>query len=378
MNLLNGTTDKLKKLKNKNLSLFFTAGISMDTWYKKGMINREISLYNELSQYFNKIYFFTYGNNIDLEFSDLLNENIEIVPKKVNNDIIYSFLLPLLNKKQLNRSDFLKTNQMMGSWAAVFSKIIYRKKLIVRTGFVASLFEKEGTLMKKLISLSEFIAYKMADGVITSSKTGFDYINLNYKPSGLHYLLPNFVDTSLFRPIDLDKDKGSICYIGRLDDQKNLFELLKAMDGLDYYLTIVGSGQHENELKSIVNERKLKVRFISNILNKDLPELLNSHEIFILPSLWEGMPKTLLEAMSCGLPVIGTDVDGINEVITDKFNGLLCKTDHNSLKLAIINLMEDDALKKKLGKNARETIIQKYSLNYLLKQELELYCQLID
>lgn len=376
MNLSNGTTDKYKKLKNKNLALFFTAGISMDTWYEKGMINREIAIYNEMSLYFNKIYFLTYGEN-DLDYKDLLNDNIEIIPKKSINGIIYSFLLPFLNRKQLKKAHILKTNQMMGSWTAVLSKIFYNKKLVIRTGFIASLFEKKSTLTYKLICLAELIAYKLADGIITSSKEGFDYVNLNYKPSGIHYLLPNYVDTEVFKPINIEKKKGSICYVGRLVNQKNLFELLKAIDGLDYSLTMIGSGEHEAQLKNIVKEKNLNVTFRINVLNRDLPEIINQHDIFILPSLWEGMPKTLLEAMACGLPVIGTDVAGINEVITDGYDGLLCKTDHNSLRKTLIKMMEDDNLKKTLGENAHKTIIKNYSLKHILAKELELYASLI-
>jgi glycosyltransferase involved in cell wall biosynthesis len=103
-----------------------------------------------------------------------------------------------------------------------------------------------------------------------------------------------------------------------------------------------------------------------------LPEILNRHEIFTLPSLWEGMPKTLLEAMSCGLPVIGTKIDGTKEVITHGKNGILCDTDSNSISDTIINLMGDEALKEKLGENARRTIVENYSLDILAKKELGL------
>lgn len=367
-----------KKLQDKNLALFFTAGISMETWNEKGMINREIALYNEMAQYFNEIYFFSYGNKNDLNYSSLLQDNIHIIPRRVKNPFIYSFLIPFLNWKHLKKTDVLKTNQIMGSWAAVLSKIIYGKKLVVRTGFIASLFENKGTMAHRLINLVEFFSYKMADGIITSSKAGFDYVNSKYKPSGDHYLLPNYVDTKLFKPISIDKKKGSICFIGRLVDQKNLFELLNAINDLEYNLTIIGSGEHEKELKNLVKKENIKVTFHSNVLNRDLPELLNVHEVFILPSLWEGMPKTLLEAMACGLPVIGTDVAGICEVITDNHDGLLCETDSESLRKTIIRLMEDDNLKKKLSKNARKTIIEKYSLNYILEKELGLYCSLIE
>ena len=84
------------------------------------------------------------------------------------------------------------------------------------------------------------------------------------------------------------------------------------------------------------------------------------------------MPKTLLEAMACGLPVIGTDVKGINEVIDHRNNGIICNTDPDSIRVAIVTLMEDEVLKQKLGENARKTIVENYSLDNLAGKELEL------
>ena len=89
------------------------------------------------------------------------------------------------------------------------------------------------------------------------------------------------------------------------------------------------------------------------------------------------MPKTLLEAMACGLPVIGTNVEGIKEVIRHGENGFLCNTDPASIREAVIRLMEEEELREKLGRNARKTIEEKFSLDKLIDRELELYSQLV-
>ena len=89
------------------------------------------------------------------------------------------------------------------------------------------------------------------------------------------------------------------------------------------------------------------------------------------------MPKTLLEAMACGLPVLGTDVDGIREVIRHGENGILCDADPKSIREAIISVMEDKELKEKVGEKARKTVEQRFSLDKLTNKELELYVQLL-
>ena len=88
------------------------------------------------------------------------------------------------------------------------------------------------------------------------------------------------------------------------------------------------------------------------------------------------MPKTLLEAMACGLPVIGTRIDGTKEIIEHGNNGILCDFDSGSIRKAIITLMKDGELRRRIGLNARKTIEEKFSLVKLIENELELYSQL--
>ncbi|MCK4822441.1 glycosyltransferase family 4 protein [bacterium] len=230
---------------------------------------------------------------------------------------------------------------------------------------------------KWLPKLIERIGYRFADAIITSSKRNFEYVEKNYNPSGIHALIPNYVETDVFKPLNIAKKKGSICFIGRLTKQKNLFVLLEALKGLSYTISIIGLGEQEEQLKKFANKNEVNANFLGNVPNHDLPEILNQHELFILPSLWEGMPKTLLEAMACGMPVIGTKIDGTREVIEHGKNGILCDTDSNSIRNIIVTLMEDEELKKKIGENARMTIVEDYSLDNLAKKELGLMEELV-
>ena len=223
----------------------------------------------------------------------------------------------------------------------------------------------------------EWVAYKLADGIITTSQSNFEYVERNYNPHGIHVLIPNYVETNVFKPMNRARRNGSICFIGRLSQEKNLSALLEALKGLPYTLTIIGSGKQEEELKNFANENEVNVDFVGNIPNHDLPKMLNQHELFILSSLYENMPKTLVEAMACGLPVIGTNVKGINEVIEHGKNGILCDTDPVSIREAIITVLEDEEIKQKLGENARRTMVENYGLDTLALKELKLMKELV-
>lgn len=361
-----------QELKDTTMALFFTKGMSMKKWHDSGMIDREVALYNELAKHYKAIYFFTYGVADDLDYRSYLADNIVVYPKKsVRNDLLYSFLLPLIHRRALGEASILKTNQMRGSWSAVLTKLLLGKKLVVRTGYTLSSFSDGRRKSKKLwlYRLMERIAYRWPDCVIVTSQSDLDHVVNSYNLKCTSTCLPNYVETDIFKRISIQRKPGSVSFVGRLTPQKNLFSLLEALKGSEYSLTIIGSGEQEEALKKFAEENGICVNFTGNVPNHRLPELLNGHEVFILPSLYEGMPKTLLEAMSCGMPVIGTDVKGINEVIVNGVNGILCGTDPVSIRKAIDDVMKDGSLKKRLGDNARKTILEYYSLDSIVRRE---------
>ena len=362
----------------KKLALFFTTGVSLKTWAGIGSLDREIKPYKELAKYLSEIYFFTYGDKKDLEYQKLLPQNIKIFPNRWKLPAkLYSFLMPLLYKKRLKAVDILKTNQMNGSWSAVITKWLFKKKLIVRCGYEWALSAQKEVSKKwrePLIYLIEKIAYRNANAIIVTSEADKNFIKKRYKisPEKINFI-PNYIDTNLFKPITISKESKSLCFVGRLSEEKNLVNLLRAMEGIDIKLKLIGSGKLGKKLKNIAQNIKTQIEFIDNIPNNQLPQLLNRCEIFILPSLYEGCPKALLEAMSCGLPVIGTDTEGIKEIVKHEENGYLCKTDAKSIKEAIVNVLQNKELQEKMGENARKTILENFSLEKKLEKEIEIY-----
>ena len=371
--------DSLRKetqLKPRGLVLFFTIGISLKTWEKVGHLEREIKPYNLLAKYFDKIYFITYGKpREEKKFKSLLADNIEILPQKFSflPSWFYAFIAPFLFKKELKKAEIYKTNQMKSVIPALLAKIFYKKKLLLRCGYewLAFVEKRDVSLWKKkIIFLLEKIAYKKADKIILTSNEAREFVikRFGVLPEKI-IVLPNYIDTNLFKPLKIKKETNRIIFIGRLEKQKNLFNLVRAIGGLPFKLVLIGSGSLKENLKRFAREQKANLEFKNNIPNKDLPYELNKSEIFILPSFYEGCPKALLEAMSCGLPCIGTDVEGIREIMKHKENGYLCKIDASSIREAILRLSKDKALREKLANNARRTILENFSLEKILEKE---------
>jgi glycosyltransferase involved in cell wall biosynthesis len=373
-----------------NLILFFTYGISLKIWDETGLLDREILLYKRLIEKGIKVSFITYGDESDYQYQEKLGD-IEIIPfyafvKKPHSSIlryIQSLFLPFILKKYLKEADIIKTNQMSTTFAPLIAKILYRKKLIVRCGFewYYFLLKRGASLITRLrMFLTEFIYYHFADAIILTSEKDKYFVSQRFGiDQNKINVIKNFIDCDVFKPFEnIYKKKNAMLFIGRLTNQKNLFNLLESLRGSKYTLDIIGDGELKDELIKFAKENDIKVNFLGRIPNSKVPDLLNQYEVFILPSFYEGNPKALLEAMACGLVVIGTDVDGIREVIEHRVNGYLCKTDSKSIREAIDTVMADDELRKNMGKNAREYIVKNYDIGKILMQELQLYSKILQ
>jgi len=142
------------------------------------------------------------------------------------------------------------------------------------------------------------------------------------------------------KKLGISQDQKIIIFVGRLEPVKGLKYLMESMAILkssekNLKLLVVGDGIECQKLKLLVKTLKLEetVVFIGKIINAKIPEYLSASDIFVLPSLSEGFPVVLLEAMSSGLPIIATKVKGLGEIIEEGTNGFLV-TPKNSEELA--------------------------------------------
>lgn len=151
-------------------------------------------------------------------------------------------------------------------------------------------------------------------------------------------VIPFGVDTDFFRPIDVDKDENifQILSVGYLIERKGFEYLIRAMPHVlkkhgNARLKILGSGPLESKLKMFIKQLDLEeeLKIIKNVSDEELLITYNSADLFVLPSIvdsqgnTEGLGVVLLEAMACGIPVIGSDVGGIPDIIKDGVTGLL-------------------------------------------------------
>lgn len=366
-----------QNLQDKQLVLFMSRGMSLSSWDQKGMFDRELALYRAMQPYWGKISIVTYGDGRDLNYAGKI-PGIKILYNRWRLPAtIYSPLIPLLHDSTLRHASILKTNQTSGGEAVLACAKIYHKPFVARGGYLLSDSAKRNPhhyyKLAKAYRLEKAL-FTQANKIVVTTSAAQKTIIDSYKIPALKIeIIPNYVCTDIFAPAQKYHRLERIITIGRLENQKNLLNLEEALAGLDYRLLIIGQGALYQELKEKAEELSLKVEFIKRVEHLNLPEYLNNSSLFVLPSYYEGHPKTLIEAMSCGLPVIGADSPGIREIIRHNENGYLCGTDPLSIRQAVVKLMNEPELRRRLGENAHKYVLDNYALDKIVRMELRMY-----
>jgi glycosyltransferase involved in cell wall biosynthesis len=166
---------------------------------------------------------------------------------------------------------------------------------------------------------------------------------------------------------------------GRLSTQKGFSYLISAMPlVLETYpnarLVIAGKGPLDEELDALIEELALSEQCRMLGFRDDVPELLSCLDIFVLPSLWEGLSISLLEAMAAGKPIVATDIRGTREVLEDGVDGLVVPSgDPAALAVGMISLIRDRERALVLGECARHKVKTAFSEEAMVRHTLDLY-----
>jgi glycosyltransferase involved in cell wall biosynthesis len=207
-------------------------------------------------------------------------------------------------------------------------------------------------------------------------------------------LIPNGIDTELFKSMArndaladaLGLDNHVIGFAGELREKKGLCTLLNGYAQIykrrPTTLLIVGDVR-QGEDKQTFDELKLsipgsKIIVTGYISHKDIPAYYSLMDVFVHPSLRDGMPNALIEAMACEKAVVATPVGGTTDVMQDGENGrLVAVNDVDGMVKIITELLDDDGQRARLGKSAREAIVHGFTLERELEGNLAVYNKII-
>lgn len=221
----------------------------------------------------------------------------------------------------------------------------------------------------------------MANKASVNIADGDAYIRL--KERGIHNLsyLGKAIDVSSYVPIDKPHDKEiNLLFVGRIVPIKNLDMLFKAINEIrsaSFKLTIVGDYKTSegSRVRKLVNKLKLenKIIFVGEKTGTELIACYQKADFFVISSFYDNSPTVVLEAMACGLPVIGTSVGGIPLQVTEGVNGSLVEgNNHKALAAVLLKYIESPKMIREQGVNARETILRNNSLEKVYLKYIEL------
>jgi len=186
------------------------------------------------------------------------------------------------------------------------------------------------------------------------------------------------------RTYDIPEGPVIIGSVGRLVPIKDHATLLQAVEllsrkGANLHVLLVGDGPEAKKLKeTAAASTALSGRVTFTGASDSVPELLSAMDIFVLPSVCEGMSNTLLEAMACGLPVVATRTGGNPELVEDGKSGwLFSPRDAEALANILGQLTEDAYIRRKFGTAARERAVERFSLAGMMQRYSDLYCELM-
>jgi len=165
--------------------------------------------------------------------------------------------------------------------------------------------------------------------------------------------------------------------VGRLDRQKGFATLIRAMaqlKDLPVKCAILGEGPERPRLEALVRQHALEKTVWLIGEKTEIPSWLCAFDLYALPSLWEGLPNALLEAMALGLPVVASDVDGVPEAVADGKDGMLVAPDRPAaLARALRALAVDPARRAALGRAAQATVAERFTLRRMLGEYEKAY-----
>lgn len=197
---------------------------------------------------------------------------------------------------------------------------------------------KKGKIVSMFYRLLECIAFKRVDTVISVSHENKKYYEKRYPflknkikviPVGISEEFRPLNKNELRNKYGFSLSEKLVLYVGRLEKEKQVDQIIRSFGQIDAKLIIVGDGREESSLKNLAKELNLiNVIFMKGIAHDHIPEIMNCADALVLFSKYEGMPTVVLEALACGKPVISSDVGDVRKAVIDNKTGFIANEDN--------------------------------------------------
>ena len=296
------------------------------------------------------------------------------------NSFAPGLILEILKRKRAVEIIHAHSHLFFSTNICALAKIVHSAPLVITNhGLIsASAPAWLNTIYKNTFSLATF---QIADHIICYTNIEKENIEkMGIDPKKIS-VIHNGVDTTLFKPRASKKtaDQKQILWVGRFVTGKGVEYLIDAFFHVqnkspNTQLILVGIGPEKTAIEDRIKKLHLQssVTFIDYLDNEELPGVYKNSDVFVLPSLMEGVPRTILEAMACGVPVVTTNLSHLVDIIAGA--GLVVPPKEPTLLSdAILTILEDTSLADNMGQRGRRKIAEEYSWEDTVGKTLALY-----
>lgn len=321
-----------------------------------------------LTSYLAKKYDITIITVYNTECAYELNENVKFYTLDESKTDIYhktkknmigkaiKFIKRIKNLNQYKKEwqpNIIVSFLPLSNFITLFSNMFYKVKTIISVRN-----DPEREYNNKTYKFLMNWLYPKTDGIVFQTKEAKAYFKESIQKKS--EIIPNPIHEDFIGKFYTGKREKVIVSVGRLEEQKNHKILIEAFNNIlnkhpEYKLIIYGDGKLKDDLTNFAAELNLQEKVLLPGSSKNIKEKIYNAEMFVLPSLYEGMPNALMEAMALGMPVISTDCPcgGPRYLIKNNVNGILVPVDNSrEIEKAINKIIEDREFAKKIGENA--------------------------
>jgi glycosyltransferase involved in cell wall biosynthesis len=351
---------------------------SLAKWAEAGILRRELEVYVEhlARGHVDEITVFTYGSDdaaalAGLDVDAAIRDRFRLLAPRRRSRSVFGHLLHSVDVPAIRRAvaagcGVVKTNQINGAWTAWIARAC-GARFLLRCGYLLSRrFEMNRQPVAAAIArLIEGISFRLADAVSVTT-AGARAEVLARLPAGsktVVYVAPTYVNTELFAarggaaPVS-----RRFVYVGRLEPQKNVLALIDAAALAGVPLTVVGDGSLREPMLALAAERGVDLVHHHRLDNDEIAALYRETRQFVLPSLHEGLPKVLIEAMSAEMVCVGTPTGGTTDLIEDGVTGFLTAGFAAADIAAAMTRALDDPRATEMARAARRLVVERHSI----------------
>ncbi len=341
----------------------------------------------ELAKRGHEIHFITYERPVAIQDQDYENVHVHLVSVVEYPLFKYPPYTVALGSEMFRITEQQDLNLLHVHYALPHSTAAFLARELTGKPYVATLHGSDVTILGSDASYMPVntLSLEKADAVTAVSnfiaKEAHESLGISREIN----VISNFVDSDRFFPApceDPEVIKGRdvvVTHISNFRPVKRIGDLVYAMSIVtkkapEARLVLVGDGPERHNIEKLVNQLDLNRHVLFTGYRSDVPHLMECADVVVLCSETESTPLTLLEGMSSGLPVVATEVGGIPEIVDDGVNGFLVPLKHpEAIAERILELNADPGIRKRLGDAARETVMERYTIDKIVGQYAEVY-----